>query len=56
MTLGIQTAAILALGFLFRNENQEIRHVSNISRYVDLMLDEINKRPDPGRVEHFNIF
>ena len=49
MTLGIQTAAILALGFLFRNEKQEIRHVSNISRYVDLMLDEINKRPDPER-------
>ena len=25
------------------------RHVSNISRYVDLMIDEINKNPDPER-------
>ena len=49
MTLGIQCAAILALGFLFRNDKREIRHVSNISRYVDLMLDEINKEPDAER-------
>ena len=44
-----QSAAILSLGFLHRNEPGKSPNKANISRYTDLLLNEINKNADADR-------
>ena len=44
-----QSAAILSLGFLHRNEPGKSPNKANISRYTDLLINEINKNADADR-------